>query len=69
MSSRGHKGQNSSAICMSYEEVYSNDQIGNSEKNEVPHRRVMDEKDVVDLDDVEDMSTQSFVHTLLLNFR
>ena len=69
MSSRSHKGQNSSAICMSYEEVYSNDQIGNSEKNEVPTRRVMDEKDVVDLDDVEDMSTQSFVHTLLLNFR
>ena len=54
---------------MSYEEVYSNDQIGNSEKNEVPTRRVMDEKDVVDWDDVEDMSTQSFVHTLLLNFR
>ncbi len=29
----------------------------------------MDEKDVVDLDDVEDRSTKSFVHTLLLNFR
>ena len=54
---------------MSYEEVYSNDQIGNSEKNEVPNRRVMDEKDLVDLDDVEDMSTQSFVHTFVLNFR
>ena len=28
----------------------------------------MDEKDVVDLDDVEDMSTTSFVHISLLNF-